>query len=85
MSATIAADLTGRLAGDPQAPLEVILTASGGLDEMLAQLPPEVRVDHTYRLTQSAAVTAPAGSLRRVAELAVVGAMEPVRDVQASR
>lgn len=83
MTAHIAADLTSRLSGDPKAPLEVIITASDGLDELLAQLPPDVRVDHTYRLTHSVAVTASAGSLRQVARLSVVGAMEPVRDVQA--
>jgi hypothetical protein len=82
MSATIAADLSGPLAGDPKAPLEVIITAAGGLDELLAQLPPEVRVDHTYRLSRSVAVTASAAALRRVAKLSSVGAMEPVRDVR---
>ena len=83
MSAQIAADLSNRLSGDPKTPLEVIITASDGLDELLAQLPPDVRVDHTYRLTHSVAVTASAGCLRQVARLSAVGAMEPVRDVQA--
>jgi len=81
MSARIAADLSRQLSTNPTTPIEAILTAAEGLDELLAQLPPDVQVDHTYRLSHSVAVTASAGTLRRLAELPAVEAMEPVRDV----
>ena len=81
MGARVEPELTRRMSGDPKTSIEAILTATGGLEDLLAQLPPDVRVDHTYRLTHSVAVTASAAALRKVAQLPAVQAMEPVRDV----
>jgi len=82
MSARIEPELAVRLRGDPGTRLEVILTATDGLDELVAQLPTDVQVEHRYRLIAGVAVTATAGTLRRVAEMSVVKSMEPVRPVR---
>jgi hypothetical protein len=82
MSARIELDLSRRLSGDPKTPIEAILTAADGLDELLAELGPDIQVDYTYRLTASVAVTAPAGALRRLADRPAVKSIEPVRSVK---
>ena len=83
MTARIESDLSRQLAGDPKALVEVIITAADGLDELVAQLPAGVHVEHTYRLINGLAITAPARTLQQVARMPEVKTMEPVRGVQA--
>jgi hypothetical protein len=82
VSARVDAELGRQLGGDPNTRLEVIVTAAGGLDALLAALPPEVTVDHVYRLIDGAAVHGPAGALARLARAPVVKSMESVRTVR---
>jgi hypothetical protein len=81
MSARIDPELARWLAGDPARQLEAIVSAQGRLDELLDGLPEGVEVQHLYRLIGSISVTAPAGTLRRMADLTVVKSIEPVRRV----
>ena len=67
---------------DPQAIIEAIITADGPIEALLAQLPASLVVQHTYRLIPGVAVSGPAGELERLAELAVVRSIEPVRTVR---
>jgi hypothetical protein len=82
MTGRIEPALARQLAGDPGTSLEVIVTAAGGLDTLLAALPPEVTVDHVYRLIAGAAIHGPAGALARLARSPAVQTMEPVRTVR---
>jgi len=67
--------------GDGAVPQQAIVTAQDGLDDLLAQLPPEIRVDYTYSLSHSVCVTALPKDLRRLQQLPMVKSIEPVRDV----
>lgn len=83
MAAKVDPELAHRLEGDPDALLEAIVMAQDALDDLLASLPAGIVVDHSYRLIRGLAVTASAGTLRRLALLPAVKSIEPVRDVQA--
>jgi hypothetical protein len=82
MTARIEPELVRQLHGDPGAHLEVIVTASTGLDALLAAVPPDVTVDHVYRLIDGVAVHGPARALARLARAPAVKSMEPVRPVR---
>jgi len=81
MSAQIDPEMDDLLQGDPSQELDAIILAQGRLDDLLASLPDEVTVNYKYRLIGSVSVTAPAGTLRRLATMKSVKAIEPVRDV----
>jgi hypothetical protein len=73
--------LAAQLEDNPDAVMEVIVTASSGLDALRRQLPRGVRIQHEYRLIDSIAVVGRASALRRLARSAAVASIEPVRDV----
>lgn len=68
---------------NPGVEVEAIVFSADGLDDLLAQLPPDVRVVYQYRLNPSVCVAATGSSLRRLADLPVVKSIEPVRSVSA--
>jgi len=82
MSARIDPELARHLNGSPDVELEAIIMAASGLDDLLASLPADVVVEHSYNLIASISVTAPAGALRRLAEMPTVKSIEPVRQVR---
>ena len=67
------------LSGDPDLEVEAILVSSAGLDGLLAVLPTEVTVSHTYRLIGSVAVKASLAALRGLARLPAIARIESVR------
>ncbi len=71
------------LGGDPTREVEAILVSAAGLDGLLAALPAEVEVSHTYRLIGSVAVRAKVAALRKLARLPVIARIESVRPVAA--
>lgn len=73
------------LSGDPALEVEAILVSSAGLDGLLAALPPEVKVSHTYRLIGSVAVKASLAALRGLARLPAIARIESVRPVTACK
>jgi hypothetical protein len=60
-------ELEKDLAGDPARRIEVIVTASTDLKDLMAALGNDVRVTHVYRLIRGVAATASAASIRRLA------------------
>ncbi len=70
-----------QLGEEPSGKLEVIVRARRDLDELLAQLPADVEVQHTYRLIDGAAVRCSISSLRLLAASPAVKSIEPVGDV----
>lgn len=81
MPASTDPELTLQLGGDPNEPLQAIVTSTDGLDALLAELPPEVHVDHAYTMTASVCVTARPSDLRRLIEMPMVKSIEPVKTV----
>jgi len=77
------AALADRLARAPEAALEVIVAARGGLDALYDALPEGVRVVHAYRLVDSLAIEATGAAIAALARHPAVGAIEAVRDVRA--
>ncbi len=74
-------DLAGALDADPDRRMQAIVFAQDGLDDLLAHLPPDVRVEHTYSLIGSVCVSASVADLRRMADMPTVKSIEPVRTV----
>lgn len=68
---------------DPGAQMEAILVSADGLEALLAELPAEVTVAHTYRLINSVAVRATAAAIRGLLRLPVIQRIEGVRPVAA--
>jgi hypothetical protein len=75
-------ELEKDLAGDPARRIEVIVTASTDLKDLMAALGNDVRVTHVYRLIRGVAATASAASIRRLAANQAVASIEPVRKVK---
>lgn len=73
------------LGGDPSQEVEAILVSAAGLDGLLAALPAEVEVSHTYRLIGSVAVKATVAVLRKLARLPAIARIESVRPVAACK
>jgi len=82
MTARTDPELMIEMTNDGDTPLQAIVTAIDGLDDLLAQLPPGIRVDHTYSLIGSICVTARPRDLRQLISMPVVKSIEPVRPVQ---
>lgn len=79
----VAIELWPMLGGDPEARLEAIVISEVDLDELLAELPPEVTVEHRYRLINSISVRGRAGALLALTQLPMVRSIEAVRPVSA--
>lgn len=76
-------ELWRTLGRDPGAEMEAILVSADGLEALLAELPAEVTVAHTYRLINSVAVRATAAAIRGLLRLPVIQRIEGVRPVAA--
>lgn len=80
-----ASDVLLDLSGDPAQEVEAILVSSAGLEGLLAVLPDEVTVSHTYRLIGSVAVKASLAALRGLSRLPAIARIESVRPVAACK
>ncbi|MCE7939074.1 hypothetical protein DCC79_13005 [bacterium] len=74
-------DLASAMDADPESRMQAIVFAQDGLDDLLAHLPPEVHVEHTYSLIGSVCVSGSVADLRRLADMPTVKSIEPVRTV----
>lgn len=83
MTARIDPEMLSQLAGDPETELQAIVSAQDGLEALLAALPADVRVDHTYTLISSVCITTSAATMKKIVEMPVVRSIEPVRGVGA--
>ena len=81
LTARIDPEVSARLADPADAPLEVIVSASGELEALLAVLPARITVRHVYRLRKGIACTADKTDVRVLADSPEVAAIEADRPV----
>ena len=82
MTARMDPGFAAELARDPEGAHEAILTATGGLEDLLSALPGDVDVQYTYRLIGGVAVRGSGNALSLLAEHAAVKSIEKVTPVE---
>ncbi len=82
--AIIPSDLARSLDARPSARHDVVVTASGSLEALLAAVPAGMEVRHVYRLRKGIAASADAASVRALASSGAVESIEPDRPVSAA-